>query len=237
MYMPTWWMERGRTRPQPAWRRAPRPPGAGDRPGRGRRGRPRPPAPVDAVGREELAEGRGRPARCRSSRAACRAASGPRAGGGGRPGPACGSPPARPGFGRGSRGLVVVLDQASTLAFIRSMAAWTRPPRPAGVLGVDAAEGDAEQDTGDEEMPKRAQGEVPFAWGVCGRAGTLSRRVRRRRWRRQFRCGPARGRPELPGRFRQEELDRVPRALRPRRRTMSSRRLISSTRSRRAASR
>jgi hypothetical protein len=44
-------------------------------------------------------------------------------------------------------------------------------------LGVDAAEGDAEQDEDDEEMPKRAQGEVPFAWRVCGRAGTLSRRV------------------------------------------------------------
>jgi hypothetical protein len=47
----------------------------------------------------------------------------------------------------------------------------------AGDLGVDAAEGDAEQDEDDEEMPKRAQGEVPFTWRVCGRAGTLSRPV------------------------------------------------------------
>jgi hypothetical protein len=50
----------------------------------------------------------------------------------------------------------------------------------AGDLGVDAAEGDAEQDEDDEEMPKRVQGEVPSAWRARGRAGTLSRRARSR---------------------------------------------------------
>jgi hypothetical protein len=40
---------------------------------------------------------------------------------------------------------------------------------------LDTAEGDAEQYEDDEEMPKRAQGEVPFEERVCGRAGTLSR--------------------------------------------------------------
>jgi hypothetical protein len=74
---------------------------------------------------------------------------------------------------------------------MRSILAWTRAALArrrviflAGVsrggdgdLGVDAAQGDAEQDEDDEEMPKRAQGEVPFRWRVCGRAGTLSRRV------------------------------------------------------------
>jgi hypothetical protein len=42
---------------------------------------------------------------------------------------------------------------------------------------VDAAEGDATEHDNDEEMPKRAQGEVPFESRVCGRAGTLSRPV------------------------------------------------------------
>jgi hypothetical protein len=40
---------------------------------------------------------------------------------------------------------------------------------------LDTAEGDAEQHEDDEELPKRAQGEVPFESRVCGRAGTLSR--------------------------------------------------------------
>ena len=40
---------------------------------------------------------------------------------------------------------------------------------------VDAAEGDAEEHEDDEELPKMAQGEVPFKRRVCGRAGTLSR--------------------------------------------------------------
>jgi hypothetical protein len=45
----------------------------------------------------------------------------------------------------------------------------------AGGLVVDAAEADAEEHEHDKELPKMAQGEVPFEERVCGRAGTLSR--------------------------------------------------------------
>jgi len=41
---------------------------------------------------------------------------------------------------------------------------------------TDATEGDTTQHEHDEQMPKLAQGEVPFSTRVCGRAGTLSRR-------------------------------------------------------------
>jgi hypothetical protein len=53
-------------------------------------------------------------------------------------------------------------------------------------LEADAAEGDAEQHERDQKMPKLAQGEVPFASRVCGRARTLSRRCGPGKYPRQF---------------------------------------------------
>jgi hypothetical protein len=61
---------------------------------------------------------------------------------------------------------------------------------------VDAADGDADQDERDQEMPEWAQGEVPFAWRVCGRAGTLSRPAFPGKCRSLF---PVRLRPESSG--------------------------------------
>ena len=48
------------------------------------------------------------------------------------------------------------------------------------VDAADTAEGDVVQHEHDEEMPKLAQGQVPFLTRVCGRTGTLSRRPGRR---------------------------------------------------------
>ena len=127
-------------------------------------------------------------------------------------GRACGSRPARPGCGPGPRG-----PRCSP----------PPGPRPGRSCG--------------RSWPGHGP---PVAW-----KGTVSRRVAADKYQGKFRCAP---RPGVvrnsPGIFRQEELDRVPRSTRglalgppdpraPRRRTMSSRRPISSTRSRRAASR
>jgi hypothetical protein len=64
-----------------------------------------------------------------------------------------------------------------------------------GGLVVEAP-GDATEHDNNEEMPKRAQGEVPFESRVCGRAGTLSRSVSlgKSRW-----TIPMRLRPETSG--------------------------------------
>jgi hypothetical protein len=140
---------------------------------------------VDTVGAEQLAEGRGRPRRVGRPQPPAELPAGgaqarraPRPDG--RPAPAGGSWP-------GLADPIVVLDQAldpgahavdGRLDPGRLGPQADDLPGPArggvGDLGVDTAE----EHERDEEMPKLAQGEVPFAWRVCGRAGTLSRRTR-----------------------------------------------------------
>jgi hypothetical protein len=165
---------------------------------------------VDAVGGEELAEGRGCPAGVDGPQPPAEQPSR-------RPQPAAGvdDPPAGPllldaGGGQGLADLVVVLDQAldpGVHAVDGRLDAGRLGPQAGDLPGrggvggrlVDAAEGDAEQHEHDEELSKLAQGEVPFAWRVCGRARTLSRRLLAGNCRHQFRRASDRDRPELSG--------------------------------------
>jgi hypothetical protein len=140
---------------------------------------------VDAVGGQQLAEGRGRPS----------GVDGPEPSGQHPPGRAQAAAgvehlPAGPGLvgagpGQGLANLVVVLDQdldPGVHAVDGRLDAGRLGPQVgdppgrgvarggAGGVVADAAEADAEEHEHDQEMPKRAQGEVPFRWRVCGRA-------------------------------------------------------------------
>jgi len=145
---------------------------------------------VDAVGGQQLAEGRRRPAGVDRPEPLAEHAPG-------RLEAAAGVQhlPAGPGLlgagpGQGLVDLVVVLDQdldpgvhavdGRPHAGRLGPQAGDLPGRGlpwggAGGLVVDAAEADAEEHEHDKELAKMAQGEVPFEERVCGRAGTLSR--------------------------------------------------------------
>jgi hypothetical protein len=85
-----------------------------------------------------------------------------------------------PGAGQGLADLVVVLDQAldpGVHAVDGRLDAGRLGPETGDLPGRGLVRGGAgEQHEDDEQLPGWAQGEVPFAWRVGGRAGTLSRR-------------------------------------------------------------
>jgi hypothetical protein len=162
---------------------------------------------VDAVGAQQLAEGRGRPAGVDRPEPLAELAPGHAQAAAGLQDLLAGPGLLDPGAGQGLADLVVVLDQAldpGVHAVDGRLDASRLGPEAGdlpgrGLVGggagdlaahapdADAAQGDGGQDEDDEEMPNLAQGEVPFAWRVCGRGGTLSRRHHPGKYRRPIR--------------------------------------------------
>ena len=162
---------------------------------------------VDAVGAQQLAEGRGRPAGVDRPGPLAELAPGHAQAAAGIEDLLAGAGLLDPSAGQGLADLVVVLDQAldpGVHAVDGRLDAGRLGPEAGDLPGrgvvrgglgdlaahatdADAAEGDGTQREDDEEMPEWAQGEVPFAWRVCGRAGTLSRRHRQGKYQQPIR--------------------------------------------------
>jgi hypothetical protein len=153
---------------------------------------------VDAFGAQQLAQGRGRPAGVDRPQALAELAPGRAQAAAGVQDLLAGPGLLDPGAGQRLADLVVVLDQAldpGVHAVDGRLDAGRLGPEAGDLPGrglmrggvgdlaahaddADAAEGDGEQHEDDEQLPGWAQGEVPFAWRVCSRVGTLSRRHR-----------------------------------------------------------
>src|SRR5215216_3142136 len=150
---------------------------------------------VDAVGAQQLAEGRGRPACVDRPEPLAELAPGHAQAAAGLQDLLAGPGLLDPGAGQGLADLVVVLDQAldpGVHAVDGRLDASRLGPEAGDLPGrglvrvragdlaahaADARKGDGEQ------LPEWVQGEVPFTRRVCGRTGTLSRRHGRGKYR------------------------------------------------------
>jgi hypothetical protein len=165
---------------------------------------------VDAVGAQQLAEGRGGPAGVDRPEPLAELAPGRAQAAAGGQYLLAGPGLLGPGAGQGLADLVVVLDQALDPG-VHAVDGCLDPSRlgpeagdlpgrglvrgRGGDLAAHAADADAGEGDG-EQLPEWAQGEVPFTWRVWGRAGNLSRRHRRGKYRVQILL---RLRPGSPG--------------------------------------